>query len=85
MRQEDSRDHNKSAKPAAHQSDARNSGSGKIIPFTWDHVPDSTSWILNIAFPSGNQMDMAMENGLPRNFTIVNTNVEALDFKGLQL
>ena len=48
-----------------------------IDALAWNHSPHASTRILNIAAAPRDQMDVAMEDRLPRIRTNVNTNIEA--------
>ena len=49
-----------------------------IRPFTREHVPYTSGWILDVAPTSQHQVDMAMEDGLPCDLAIVDVDGEPL-------
>ena len=46
-------------------AEAGASSATAVVLLTWDHTPDATSWIGHIVFPSWNQVNMAVWDGLP--------------------
>ena len=49
-----------------------------IRPFAREHVPYTSSWMLDVVPASRHQVDMAMEDGLSCDLAIVDADVEPL-------
>lgn len=47
-----------------------------VIPFPINYLSYATAGILNIPLPSRDQVNVAMGNGLPSGFAIINSNVK---------
>jgi hypothetical protein len=50
-----------------------------VKTFISNYVTHATTWVLNIASSSWDQMNVTMKHCLSRNFATVHSNVEALD------
>ena len=53
-------------------------GTGLVVGLTRYHPSDPTSWVLNIALTSWNQMDMGVANSLSGTVTVIHAKVEAI-------
>ena len=47
-----------------------------IVLLGWDDPPDATSWVLCVASSSWNEMNVAMEDGLPSLFASVDSDIK---------
>ena len=50
-----------------------------VSPFAWHEVSDSATRLAHISAPTGNEVEVAVENGLARDITDIQTNVETLN------
>src|SRR5579872_1004250 len=48
------------------------------MPFAGDQVPNAPSRVLHVAIPPWNQVDVAMEHGLPSHFSAIHADIETL-------
>lgn len=60
----------------ARGSEGQEPRSRLVIAFARDQVPNTASRILNVALPTGDQMNVAVEDGLPSGGSCIHTDVE---------
>jgi len=50
-----------------------------VVSFTWNDTAHSSRWVFGVAFTARDQVNVAMKDGLPGDFTIVRPNIESFD------
>jgi hypothetical protein len=50
-----------------------------VVALASNDMPDTAPWISDIAFPSWNQMYMAVEDCLPRGLATIHSDIKSID------
>ena len=53
-----------------------------IIPFAWENMPYTASWVLDISSSTRDHVKVAMEDSLARHLAIVDADIEPLYLMG---